>query len=165
MISRMHYTLKFIIATLLVTGVFGAVGFAQGEKDRPGNDPGSLRRIFRQLNFTPEQRQQVRTMLQQSRPALRKAQLRVRSARKAVEEAMYSEVLDESALNIAVSELTDAQSQVTKLRLRSELEIRKILTPEQLRTFVNVRREMRERGKQRLQNRRSRMDRRQRPRP
>ena len=99
-------------------------------------------------------------------PELQKAQVRVRSAREAVDEAMYADVVDEELLAASVRELAEAQNEVLRIRFRSELAVRKILTPGQLAEWRRIKTQAKKRRMIRQQqNRRNRMNRRQRPRP
>ena len=113
--------------------------------------------MARSLNFTQEQRDQVRQIIQSQRQQLRQAQVRIREARESLDQAMYSEEFDQSEVEVKIQNLAQAQAQVTMIRLRSEMEIRKILSTDQLRRFLEIKAAAKERRRQRQMLRRERM--------
>lgn len=129
---------------------------AQGEPDvqqerarerRPNRD-GDL---VRQLNLSPEQIEKIRAIREGNRELRRQIGQRIRAARMALDRAIYVENADESVVEQRARELAEAQSAQIRLQAQTELSVRRILTPEQLQMF----RDLRMRAEQR-RNRRQR---------
>jgi Spy/CpxP family protein refolding chaperone len=106
---------------------------------QPGRVPGNA--LMRRLNLTAEQRERLREIREQSESDARELTRRVRLARRALEEAIYADGLDESVIEQRARALTDAQAALLRLRMTTELKVRRVLTPEQLRAFRELRRQ------------------------
>ena len=91
------------------------------------------------LGLSPEQLQQIKKMNQQRKPLLDAAMVRVRNANRALDEAIYADNFDEATFQASLKELQLAQADMAKLRFQNELGIRKILTPDQLARFRQLR--------------------------
>ena len=109
------------------------LGQGQGQQVKRPN-------LLRILGLTPEQLQQVRKMNQQRKPLMDAAMVRVRNANRALDEAIYADNFDEATFQASLKELQLAQADAAKLRFLNELGVRKILTPEQLARFRELRR-------------------------
>lgn len=112
----------------------GAGGARQTLRQRGGN-------LVRRLSLTPEQRRQLRQIRRQGEPETRELTRRVRLARRALDEAIYSDAVDESLVDRRARELSAAQALLVRQRATTELRVRRILTPEQLKTFRELRRQ------------------------
>ncbi len=106
---------------------------------RPGRRGDGL--LLMKLNLTPEQRGRLRQIRRQSEPEARSLGRRLREAHRALDEAVYSDNVDESIVEQRTRELTEAQAALVRLRAQTELRVRRVLTPEQLQTFRGLRRE------------------------
>ena len=95
--------------------------------------------LMRRLNLTPEQRRQLRRIRRQGEPETRELTRRVRLARRALDEAIYSDAVEESLVEQRSRELADAQAALVRLRATTELKVRRLLTPGQLQTFRELR--------------------------
>jgi Spy/CpxP family protein refolding chaperone len=95
--------------------------------------------LMQQLNLTPEQRVQLREIRRQSEPETRELTRRMRLARRALEEAIYSDADNEALIEQRARALADAQAALVRLRAMTELKVRRVLTPEQLQSFRNLR--------------------------
>ena len=102
--------------------------------------------LFARLNLTPEQLTQLREIRRESEVEARNLGRRLRLARRALDEAIYADALDERAIEERARELSAAQSALVRLRTQTELRVRRVLTPEQLQTF----RQLRQRARRRL---------------
>lgn len=91
------------------------------------------------LGLSPEQMQQIKRMNQQRKPLLDAAMVRVRNANRALDEAIYADNFDEATFQASLKELQLAQAEAAKLRFQNELGVRKILTPDQLARFRQIR--------------------------
>ena len=78
-------------------------------------------------------------MNQARKPLMDAAMVRVRNANRALDEAIYADNLDEAAFQANLKEVQLAQADAAKLRYLNELGLRKILTPEQLARFRELR--------------------------
>jgi Spy/CpxP family protein refolding chaperone len=118
---------------------------AAAQPQRPGRarQPARLRggNLVQRLNLTPEQRRQLREIRAQGEPEVRELTRRVRLARRALDEAIYSDAVQESLVDQRSRELSAAQTALVRLRAATELKVRRVLTAEQLRTFRELRRE------------------------
>ncbi|HEX8499580.1 MAG TPA: Spy/CpxP family protein refolding chaperone [Pyrinomonadaceae bacterium] len=103
---------------------------------RPGAAP-----LMRRLNLTPEQRQRLQEIRTQGEPEARELTRRVRLARRALDEAIYSDAAEESLVEQRARELAAAQAAAVRHRAATELKVRRVLTPEQLQTFRELRRQ------------------------
>src|SRR5437588_10919356 len=96
------------------------------------NDPVSL---LGQLNLSQEQIGQMRAIQGESVPQARELTRRLNQARRALDEAIYSDTVDESLIEQRARDVAEAQAALVRLRAQTELRIRRVLTPEQLQTF------------------------------
>lgn len=102
---------------------------------------GAGENLMRRLNLTPEQRERLREIRAQSDGAARDLTRRVRLARRALDEAIYADSSDESKIEHHAQLLLDAQGELLRLRVATELKVRRVLTPVQLQTFRELRRQ------------------------
>lgn len=137
-----------------------AVVEAQEQEESPARQqaspqqPARALNLMQRLNLSREQRQQLREIRRQSEPAVRAHTRRVRLARRALDEAIYADTLDEALVEQRSRELTAAQSALVHLRAATELSIRRILTADQLQLFRTLRQQAQQR--QMLQRRMNR---------
>ena len=90
-----------------------------------GGDP------IRQLNLTAEQREQIRIIREQSRDERATINQRVRETNRALEEALDSDNPNQSVLEERIQELSLAQAEAMRMRIKTEVKIRQVLTSEQ----------------------------------
>ena len=108
--------------------------------------------LMERLNLSPDQRAQIRTIRMMTNTQGLQIAERLRTARRALDEAIYLENADESVVEARVRDVAAAQAASVRLRALTEIEIRRLLTPEQLNTLREIRRE----AAARQQERRSR---------
>ena len=109
-------------------------------ESQPGGDP------IRQLNLTPEQREQIRSIREQSKTERAAINERVRETNRALEAALDSDIPDEAVVEQRVRDLAAAQAAAMRMRILTEIRIRRVLTLEQrniLRTLQQQARELR----------------------
>jgi Spy/CpxP family protein refolding chaperone len=116
------------------------------EARRRGANAAGLRRI---LNLTPEQRARISAIRRETEPQGRLLGARLREARRALDDAIYSANPDEGVIEELVREVGAAQVAVVRLRSLTELRIRRVLSPEQLDALRRLQRRTRTR-RQRL---------------
>jgi Spy/CpxP family protein refolding chaperone len=105
-------------------------------------------RLLQALNLTGEQIQQIRRINAARRPIMQEAQQRLRLANRNLDQAIYADEPNEELVKERAKEASLAQAEVIKERTITEFMIRKVLTPEQLQKF----RELREKLQQQRQN-------------
>src|ERR1044071_5515930 len=138
---------KFVFLVLLAFGSVGSVaaqGNLQPVGDRPPVDEkGEAERpnLLRILGLSPAQMLEVRRINQARKPQMDVAQNRLRDANRALDEAIYADNFDQATFDSRLKEVQTAHAEVARLRFTNEMNIRKILTAEQLARFRDLRRE------------------------
>jgi Spy/CpxP family protein refolding chaperone len=97
-------------------------------------------------------------MNQERRPAMMQAQRRMREANRDLDMAIYRDSVNDEEFQARLKEFQSAQSELARLRFESELSVRKILTPEQLVRFRELRRRFAEAREGNMQDHRMRRD-------
>jgi Spy/CpxP family protein refolding chaperone len=148
-ISKLVFTAAFPAALLF----FAATGYAQDVKtpDIPDAQHHDMQRphdrranFLHKLGLSPEQMEQIRQINLERRPLIDDAQKRLREANRALDAAIYAEQVNESDFEAKLKDVQSAQAEVARIRFTNELAVRRVLTPEQLARF----REMRQRFEQ-----------------
>lgn len=101
--------------------------------------------LLMRLNLTPEQFRQLREIRRQSEPELRALGRRLHLARRALDEAVYADAVAEANVEERAREVAAAQAALVRLRALTELRVRRVLTPEQLQSFRELRQQARQR--------------------
>lgn len=159
------------ILTLLAALVFfAAVPAASGQAGQPvgqqppaesqpgggGGDP------IRQLNLTPEQREQIRSIREQNKEERFAINQRLRETNQALDEALNAEEPVEGVIEQRVRDVATAQGAAMRLRVLTEIRIRRVLTLEQRKILRALQQQAREtRQERRLDNAEERQRRRQ----
>jgi len=105
---------------------------------QPAADP------IQQLNLTPEQRQQIRRLTQETRDERQATNLRLRQANAALDQALDADPIDENIIEQRINEVAAAQTEQTRMRAHMELKIRRVLNSEQLATLRRLRLQLRD---------------------
>jgi Spy/CpxP family protein refolding chaperone len=103
-----------------------------------GQRPPDRMALFRVLGLSQDQVRQIRQMNQARRPLMDAARDRLHEANRRLDEAIYADTVNEEEVQIRLKEAQAAQSEMTRLKFMGELEMRKVLTPEQLIKFREV---------------------------
>ncbi len=165
---------RSLIGSAVVIGlVASGVGFAQGRGRGPAGRGGGLAAggpmglmgpmgglalPLGELNLTDAQRQQVREIREGSRDESRAAAERLREALTAQRAAVEKVPVDESLIRSTTQALADAQTEIALLQARLHADVWGVLTPAQQDQAQKLRAER----EARLQQRRQRMQERQR---
>ena len=120
--------LVLLAAILLIT----SSSYAQ-ELTAPTPDP------IEQLRLTPEQRQRIRMIFEENKNERQSINRRVREANIALDQALDAEPTDEAVIDQRLNELATAQAAQMRMRIYTELKIRRELRPEQLATLRQLR--------------------------
>src|SRR5688500_15872873 len=138
--------MKYVrLFSILLAALFALSLPAAAQEPRPGNPPADQRpddgrpNLFAELGLTSEQVQQIRRINQARRPRMMEAQHRLRVANRDLDAAIYRDVVSEEEFQSKLKAFHSAQAEVARLRFESELSIRRILTPEQLVRFRELR--------------------------
>jgi Spy/CpxP family protein refolding chaperone len=126
----------FIIFAILM---FSFAAVAQDAPPTPQTDPAKRPNLLRELGLSPEQVQTIRTINQAQKPKMELAQRNFRQARKALDDAVYAEEFVETDVQAKNKVVQIAQAEITKVKTETEVAIRKVLTPEQLVKFRELR--------------------------
>ena len=118
------------------------------ENENPMPPPNNRPRIMEALNLSREQMQQLRRINQTRRPFMQQAQRNWREAQLNLDAAIYADDASEEEIRLRLKEAQAAHNEFIKARTETEFLIRKILTPEQLEKF----RQLRERARRMLGN-------------
>ena len=111
---------------------------AQQEPGLAATDP------IEQLRLTPDQRQAVRRIMAESRNERQSTNRRLREANVALDQALDAEPTDENLVEQRINEVATAQAAQLRLRIHTEMKIRRILRPEQLATLRRLRLQVRD---------------------
>lgn len=103
------------------------------------NPPARPFKIFEELGLTPDQVQQIRRINQERKPIVQAAQVRWREANRRLDIAIYADDSTEDQVKELTRIAQFAQSELLKERTITEFQIRRVLTPEQLVKFRQLR--------------------------
>ena len=138
---RLRTLMLLLAAVLLLTGS----GYAQDT----GADS------IEQLRLTPEQRQRIRMIFEETKTERQQTNRRLREANVALDQALDTEPTDQNLIEQRLNELASAQIAQMRMRIQTELKIRRELRPEQLATLRQLRLQARDfMGAQRPRNQR-----------
>jgi Spy/CpxP family protein refolding chaperone len=152
--------MKSKLLTLLVlclSGVFSGVLVAQDVKSgdvqaqtatRPDRPRDMRMNFLRGLGLSNEQIQQIRQINIDRRPLMEEAQTQFREANKLLDAAIYADQVNENDVEMRLKDVQKAQAEISRIRFMTELALRRVLTPEQLVRF----RELRQRFEQARHN-------------
>lgn len=128
----MRFRILMLLFAALMLTTTGSVR-AQDPPAAPTADP------IEQLRLTPEQRQRVRLILEETKEERQQTNRRMREANVALDQALDANPTDESVIDQRLNELAAAQAAQMRLRIRTELKIRRELSAEQLLTLRRLR--------------------------
>jgi Spy/CpxP family protein refolding chaperone len=136
-----------MIATMLFILLL-AVSSSEVLAQNPGDAPQGNQEQVNQdndwrtaLNLTPEQMAKIRAIREQNRIEGQPIRRRVNQAQRALDQAIYSDNVNEAEIDQRARELAEAQTAEVRMRATTELNIRRVLTPEQLNAFRMIRQE------------------------
>lgn len=92
-----------------------------------------------QLRLTPEQRQRIRLIFEENKDERQSINRRVREANVALDQALDAEPVDENVIEQRINNLATAQAAQMRMRIHTEMKIRRELRAEQLATLRRLR--------------------------
>ncbi|MEP6902124.1 MAG: Spy/CpxP family protein refolding chaperone [Actinomycetota bacterium] len=146
--KKLHF-LSLVFVGLLIFLTFSTVN-AQEPVTPDNQNPNTTTtvrpfKIFEELGLTREQIQQIRRINQERKPIMQEAQLHWREANRNLDSAIYSDNTTDEEVQTRMKEAQIAQTDLIKARALTEYQIRKILTPEQLIKFRQLREQLMQR--------------------
>jgi Spy/CpxP family protein refolding chaperone len=102
-----------------------SAGTPEPQQGAFGGDP------IRQLNLTPDQREQIRSIRENNKAERAAISEHLRDANRLLEEALNSENPDEALVEQRVRDVAAAQASAMRMRILTEIRIRRVLTLEQ----------------------------------
>ena len=155
-------TARWLFALALVLCALGTQARAQNDNAGAQGTPpapaqteqqpqpdGPVIGLMQALNLTPEQRAQLAAIAQQHNVELAVARQRLQFARRALNQAIYTDNPDQNVVNERTRDVAAAQEALIRLNAQTEFKVRQVLTPEQLKMFRAIRQQ--QRRMQRLQ--------------
>src|SRR5215217_1114858 len=128
--AQMRFKIFMLLAVLLLTWTTSS--HAQ-DPAPPVADP------VEQLRLAPEQRQRIRMIFEENKTERQQINRRMREANVALDQALDANPTDENVVEQRVNELAAAQAAQMRMRIQTELKIRRELRPEQLATLRHLR--------------------------
>ena len=132
-----------LTATLLMAVVLILTTTSRSQAQEP-MQPVAAPDPIEQLRLTPEQRQRIRMIVNQTKDERQLANLRVRQANIALDQTLDAEPIDETLVEQRVAELAAAQAAQLRMRIQVEMRIRRELNSEQLATLRRLRLQVRD---------------------
>ncbi|HEU4477896.1 MAG TPA: Spy/CpxP family protein refolding chaperone, partial [Pyrinomonadaceae bacterium] len=106
---------------------------AEAQQVSPGGDP------IRDLNLSPEQRERIRAIREETRGERAAINQRLRETNWALEEVLDSDNPSEAVVEKHLRDVAEAQAASLRMRIATEMKVRRVLTPDQLTTLRTLR--------------------------
>jgi len=146
--------LPIFIVALMLTAVNVSYVRAVSLQDPPP-PPAPAGDMIEQLQLTPDQRQKIRAIREETKNERAMINQRLREANLALEQALDADKPDEALVEQRLRDATAAQAASMRMRIQTEVKIRRVLTREQLITWRTLRLQAREPLRdERIQNQR-----------
>jgi Spy/CpxP family protein refolding chaperone len=152
--KRFPQAIIFIVAMMFAVSLFGQE--PQDIQNQSQERPVDRMNILRELGLSPDQVRQMRLINQDVRIKRQAARKQLNEAGRNLDQAIYAQTVDDALFAQRLKEFQDAQGEMTRVNFENEFAIRKVLTPEQLVRFREIRRrfnEARENFQRQRQNR------------
>ena len=153
-----------LLALLAVIGFPATVGSVSGQAAQQPSaapEPQQGGDLIRQLNLTPEQREQIRSIRVNNSGERTAIKERLEEANRSLEEALNSESPDEAVVEQRLRDVASAQAAAMRMRILTEIRIRRVLTAEQRKVLRSLQQEaIQARRERRLDNALQRQERR-----
>ncbi len=145
-------TLLTVIFLLAVSSAFGQVQQqpAPEQSQQTNQQFNQLADPVRQLNLSPEQREKIRSIREQTKSERATINERLRETNRALEETLDTDNPDEALVEQRMRDVAIAQAASMRMRILTEVRIRRVLTPEQLSLLRTLRQQSRQSGRDRI---------------
>lgn len=154
MLMKQHYDRVLTLLTVLtflaaVPSILGQTApqpaaTAEAQQRALGGDSIQL------LNLTPEQREQIRSIRENNKMERAAVNEQLREANRALEETLNSDNPDEASVEKRLRDVSAAQFAATRMRVLTEIRIRRVLTAEQRNILRSLQQQARETRRERL---------------
>ena len=127
----------------------------QGNMDEPGlaeRGP-DIETIATQIGLDDDTKAKLKEIKRQTRNELMEARFEVKKAKVALRDLLEEDSPNESAIMRQIEDIGQLEVEVRKLKIRSLLEARELLTPEQRVAFKKLRRTQKEHRREKRKNR------------
>jgi Spy/CpxP family protein refolding chaperone len=145
------YFPNFLLILLVLTFAFSVRAQNEQMNETPPNDvqrPNDKRpNLLRELGLSREQLQSIRRLNAERKFQKQEAQRNLAEARKNLDAAIYADNVSDSEIQARLKDFQTAQAEAANVRVITELEIRKLLTPEQVIKFRQLRESFQNRPK------------------
>ena len=150
--------IKQTISWLLLGTAFVAATYISvaGQEQTDAQPRANVQDPIRQLNLTPEQREKIRAIREQLREERASVGQRLQESNRTLQSALDADSPDEAVLENLIKEVAAAQAAAMRLRILSEVRIRRVLTREQIETLRHL--QMHARQERRMDRVRRRQD-------
>jgi Spy/CpxP family protein refolding chaperone len=137
----MRSTVRTILPIIAILVLVTANAVAQSPQDQQPNAPpqGAAPDLLEQLRLTPEQQQKIRQIQRDTKDERTAITLRLRESNRALEDALDAETLDDSLIEQRMQAVSAAQAAQLHLRIQTEVRIRRVLNPDQLAVWHDLR--------------------------
>jgi Spy/CpxP family protein refolding chaperone len=125
-------------ASLLVAVPSHSMG-AHQQQQQPDSQQPPVDDPIRELNLSPEQRERIRAIRQQLQAERAVINQRLSQTNRALEEVLDADNPDESLVEQRLRDVAAAQAAATRMRVLTEVRVRRVLSPEQLITLRTLR--------------------------
>jgi Spy/CpxP family protein refolding chaperone len=146
--EKMKLTVKKLIPLVALVLIVATTGSGQPRslqaQDQMTTQPALAEDPIEQLRLTPDQRQRIRLIFNQNKDERQLANRRVREANIALDQALDTDPIDESVIEQRVNDLAAAQAAQTRMRIHTELRVRRELRPDQLAILRRLRLQVRD---------------------
>lgn len=139
--SGLRVKVSFVYPVILLL-IAASAGFSRSmnQEQRPGGPPvAPAKDPIRQLNLSPEQLERIRAIREQQKEERFAIHQRLREANLELERVLDSDNPDEDLVEQRLRDVATAQAASMRMRVLSEVRIRRVLTPEQLSTLRTLR--------------------------
>lgn len=141
-------TLKYPRLSILILAIFCLPLVANAQdgglptaRDAKAEQPNEGRpNLFRELGLSDEQRESLRRLNMDRKPVEQQARRRFQEANRDLNMAIYSDSVSDAVFQARLKDFQAAQAELARIKFSNELAVRKILTPEQLGKFRELRR-------------------------
>ena len=135
--SFVSLTLPLILLMLIACSI--SLGQTPPDSQLSPGAPQDAPDLLGRLRLTPDQIQRIRMIQRDTKDERAAIQQRLREANRALEEGLDGENVDESVIDQRMQEVNAAQNAQLRLRIQTELRIRRVLSPEQRAMLRDIR--------------------------
>jgi len=142
-----------IILMVLVSAIILVAAATNSLAQQPQAEgaPGVVADPIRDLNLSPEQRERIRSIREEMRDERAAINQRLRETNLALEDLLDSDNPDNALVERRLRDVAEAQAASMRMRVLTEIRVKRVLTPEQLATLRTLRQNARETRRERRQ--------------